>query len=137
MATDKANKPSKPGVPPPNFEWAEEFYEGYANSVYYESSTWDLKLIFGQLDQSEGKVKVVQHSAITVPWTQAKLMIYWLNGQVKAHEIANGKIDIPDSIIPPPLPALTEDLKKMDRNAEAIYNMFGQLRDEFITHIKS
>ena len=129
MATDK------PVVPPASLEFAEEFYEAYANSIYYEASSWDLKLVFGQLDQSGGKVKVVQHSAITVPWTQAKLMVYWLRGQIEAHELANGKIHMPPSIIPPPLPPLTEEMKKSDPNAEAVYAIFNRLRDEFISSL--
>jgi hypothetical protein len=124
-------------VPPASFEFAEEFYEAYANNVYYEASSWDLKLIFGQLDQSEGKVKVVQHSAITVPWTQAKLMVYWLRGQIEAHELANGKVHMPPSLIPPPLPPLTAEMKKSDPNAEAVYAMFHRLREEFISSVKS
>ncbi len=131
MATDK------PVVPPTSLEFAEEFYEAYANSIYYEASSWDLKLIFGQLDQSGGRIRVVQHSAITVPWTQAKLMVYWLKGQIEAHELANGKIHMPPSIIPPPLPPFTEEMKKSDPNAEAVYNIFNRLRDEFISSLKS
>ena len=120
-----------------DFEFADEFYEAYANSILYESSSWDLKLIFGQLDQSGGRIRVVQHSAITVPWTQAKLMVYWLKGQIEAHELANGKIHMPPSIIPPPLPPFTEEMKKSDPNAEAVYNIFNRLRDEFISSLKS
>lgn len=128
MATDK------PVVPNANFEFAEEVYEAYANNVFYETSSWDLKLIFGQLDQSEGRVRVVQHSAITVPWAQAKLMVYWLRGQIEAHELVNGKIHVPSPVIPPPFP-LTEELKKSDPNAEAIYAIFNRLRDEFISSL--
>jgi hypothetical protein len=94
-----------------------------------------LKLIFGQLDQSEGKVRVVQHSAITVPWAQAKLMVYWLKGQIEAHELVNGKIHIPPPVIPPPLPPLTGDMKKSDPNAEPVYAIFSRLRDEFISNL--
>jgi hypothetical protein len=120
---------------PVGFELADEVYEAYANNIYYESSSWDLKLIFGQLDQSEGKVRVVQHSAITVPWAQAKLMVYWLKGQLEAHELVNGKVHIPPPVIPPPLPPLTEEIKKSDPNAEAVYAIFNRLRDEFISNL--
>ncbi|SRR5229473_4023473 len=126
---------NEPVVPSASLELAEEFYEAYANSVYYEGSSWDLKLIFGQLDQREGKAKIVQHSAITVPWTQAKLMLYWLRGQIEAHELANGKIHIPKSIIPGPLPPFDEEMKKLDPNAEAVYAIFKRLRDEFIASL--
>ena len=127
--------PDKPAIPTATFEFANEVYEAYANSIIYEASSWDLKLIFGQLDQSEGKVRIVQHSAITVPWTQAKLMVYWLRGQIEAHELANGKIHIPPPIIPQPLPPLTEEIKKSDPNAEAVYAIFNRLRDEFISSL--
>ena len=126
----------KPVVPPASIEFADEVYEAYANNVFYESSSWDLKLIFGQLDQSEGKIRVVQHSAITLPWPQIKLMVYWLKGQIEAHELKNGKVQIPPPIIPPPLPPLTEELKKTDPNAEEVYAIFNRLRDEFIASLK-
>jgi|SRR5712664_1332709 len=128
MAADK---------PPLTYEPADEFYEAYANNSYFEASAWDLKLIFGQLDQSGGNVKVVQHTAITLPWTQVKLLSYWLRGQVEAHELTNGKIHMPSSIIPPPLPPLTEELKKSDPNAEAVYGIFNRLRDELIASFKT
>jgi len=117
------------------FEFADEFYEAYANSILYESSSWDLKLIFGQLDQTEGAVKVVQHSAITLPRTQVKLMVYWLRGQIEAHELMNGKIHIPPPVIPPPPPPLTEEIKKSDQNAEAVYAIFHRLHKEFIASL--
>ena len=129
MATDK------PIVPEATFELAEEVYETYANNVYYESSSWDLKLIFGQMDQTGGKVRIVQHSAITLPWPLVKLMVYWLRGQVEAHELKNGKIHIPPPIIPPAIP-LTEEIKKSDPNAEAVLAIFNKLREEFISSLK-
>lgn len=130
-------EPNKAIVPTASIEFADEVYEAYANNILYESSSWDLKLIFGQLDQSEGKIKIVKHSAITIPWIQAKLMIYWLRGQIEAHELKNGKIQIPPPVIPPPLPPLTEELKKTDPNAEEVYAIFNRLRDEFIASLKS
>jgi hypothetical protein len=129
--------PEKPVVPVPQATWelADEVYEAYANNVYYESSAWDLKLIFGQLDQTGGKVKIVQHSAITVPWPLVKIMIYWLRGQVEAHEKMNGKIEIPPALIPQALPPITEEIKKSDPNAEAVYAIFNRLRDEFVANL--
>ena len=117
------------------FEFAEEVYEAYANNVLYEASSWDLKLIFGQLDQHEGKSKVVQHSAITVPWPLVKIMVFWLRGQIEAHELMNGKIHIPPPVIPIPPPPLTEEFKKSEPNAEAVYAIFNRLRDEFIASL--
>jgi hypothetical protein len=127
----------KPVAPAAVFEMADDVSEAYANNIYYEASSWDLKLIFGQLDQSGGKAKIELHTAITIPWAQARLMIYWLRGHIEAHELVNGKIDFPPTVIPPPLPPLTEEVKKSEPNAEAIYAIFNRLRDEFIASLKS
>jgi len=125
-------------VTPPQLTYyrTEDFSEDYANNVYYEVSAWDLKLIFGQLDQSEGKVKIAQHTAITLPWAQVKLLSYWLKGQVEAFELSHGKIHMPDAIIPPKLQPLTDELRKQDANADAIYAIFHRLRDELLADIK-
>jgi hypothetical protein len=128
--------PTPTDKPPLVYESAEEFYEAYANNVYFEASAWDLKLIFGQLDQSGGKVKIVQHSAITLPWTQVKLLSYWFRGQVEAHEHINGKIDMPPVILPPEVP-LTEEIKKSDPNAETVWTIFNRLRNELLSSLKS
>jgi hypothetical protein len=125
MASDKSSA----------FEFAEEVYEAYANNVLYEASSWDLKLIFGQLDQHEGKVKVVQHTTITVPWPLVKIMVFWLRGQIEAHELVNGKIHIPPPVIPTPPPPLTEEIKKSEPHAEAVYAIFNRLREEFVASL--
>jgi hypothetical protein len=127
--------PDKPVNPLAQFELADEVYEAYANNVYYEASSWDLKLIFGQLDQSGGKVRIVQHSAITVPWSLVKIMVYWLRGQIEAHELVNGKIHVPPPVIPIAPPLVTEENKKSEPNAEAVYAIFNRLRDEFIANL--
>jgi hypothetical protein len=124
----------KPVFPLAGFELADEVYEAYANHVYYEASSWDLKLVFGQMDQRERPAKIIQHSAITVPWPLVKIMIYWLKGHVEAHELVNGKIHVPPPVIPPPA-LLTEEIKKLDPNAEAVYAMFNRLRDEFVSSL--
>lgn len=134
--------PEKPDKPKATWEFTEDFSEAYANNVYFESSAWDLKLLFGQLDQSgqltqsETKIKTIVHTAITVPWAQAKLMLYWLKGHLEAYEAANGKIQMPASIIPPEFPPLTEELKKSDPNAEKIYTLFTKMRNELLADLK-
>lgn len=118
------------------YEIAEDFTEAYANNVYFETSAWDLKLIFGQLDQSGGKVRTVQHTAITLPWTQVKILSYWLRGHIEAHEMVNGKIPMPPSIIPAEVPLPTKELKESDPNVERIYALFNRLRNELIASLK-
>jgi hypothetical protein len=60
-------------------ELQEDLVSLYANNVMYEASVWDLKLIFGQLDQKvaekqQGQATVDYHSAITLPWSTVKTM---------------------------------------------------------------
>ena len=133
MATNKTDATSSELT----YYRTDDFFEAYANNVYYEVSAWDLKLIFGQLDQSGGEVKVEQHTAITVPWPQIKLLTYWLRGHVEAYELSNGKIQMPPAIIPDRLPPVTEELKKQDPNAEAIYALFNRLREELLASLKA
>ena len=134
--------PEKPDKPKANWEFTDDFSEAYANNVFFEASVWDLKLLFGQLDQSgqltqtEPKIKTVVHSAITVPWTQAKLMLFWLKDNIEAHELAHGTIQLPAPILPIQLPPPSEDIKKQDKNAEAVFAIYNRLRDELLASLK-
>lgn len=125
-----ADESTKPG-----FEISEDFSDAYANHVYYESSTWDLKLIFGQLDQSGKEPKVVQHTAITIPWALAKIASYWLRGIVESQELVNGKISVPNNIIPPELPGPSDEIRQNDPNADAIFGIFKRVRDNLIADL--
>jgi hypothetical protein len=87
---------------PPQVEFArdEDFTALYANSVIAESSVWDLKVIFGILDQSSQPNRIVQHTSINLPWTQIKLLSYLIRANLVIHEIQNGKVCIPAAIMP-------------------------------------
>lgn len=121
--------PSQPAKP--QYEKTPNFISTYANSIYLESSTWDLKLIFGQLDQSEGTITVKQHLAVTIPWTQAKLLLYFLRVHVKAEEMQDGKIHIRSDVRPTETPLPTEEQVK-DPNFMEFYEFVKKLREEFI-----
>jgi Protein of unknown function (DUF3467) len=94
----------------------EIYRERYANNIYFEHSAWDLKLIFGHLDQREGKVVIRQNTAITLPWTQIKLLSDWLRGHLETYELANGKVRIPSNAIPSELAPPTPEQRKSDPN---------------------
>jgi hypothetical protein len=79
----------------------EDFEALYANNVLSEASVWDLKVIFGILDQSVQPNRVMQHTSINLPWTQAKVLSYFLRILLAVHELQNGKISIPAAIVPP------------------------------------
>jgi len=91
---------------PPNIqrEMEEDFASLYANNVVYEPSVWDLKLIFGQLDQKstggEGQATVDYHTAITLPWSVVKLMVYYLRVNLAGHEAETGPVKLPERVLP-------------------------------------
>jgi hypothetical protein len=133
--------PEKPNTPNTVYEFSQDSAEVYGNNVLYESSAWDFKFLFGQLDQSGQviggpvKAKTVIHTAVTVPWPQAKLMLYWLKGHIEAHELVNGKIRMPKNTIPEYL-QLPEEIRKSDPNAEAVFQIFERLRRELVEEQK-
>jgi hypothetical protein len=83
------------------FRRDDDFTSLYANHVQVESSVWDLKTIFGILDQSVQPNQIVQHTSINLPWTQVKLLAYYMRVAIAFHEIENGKIIVPPPVLPP------------------------------------
>lgn len=79
----------------------EDFEALYANNVIAETSVWDMKVIFGILDQSSEPNKIVQHTSVNLPWAQVKLLSYYIRINVLIQESINGKIHLPSSVIPP------------------------------------
>jgi hypothetical protein len=79
----------------------EDFEDVYANNVRFESSVWDLKCMFGQLDLSNTPPEVIQmHTGATIPWTTAKIMAYFMAVNVYLHQTLNGEIKIPKQVMP-------------------------------------
>jgi hypothetical protein len=109
----------------------------YANNVRFEGSVWDLKLLFGELDQSiDGKSNevVVLHTAMTIPWSTAKLGLYYLGLHVALHELEEGKIHINPRVlppVPPPLPPELENNELAKRGHELALKMY----QEFISKL--
>jgi hypothetical protein len=97
---DKATS-GKPTGQPIDYRTADDFVVRYANNTYFEPSLWDLKLIFGQSDQKAGMNVINQHTSITLPWSQVKVVLYFLTSQLAAFEALNGRIQIHTGIIPP------------------------------------
>jgi len=116
-----------------NFDELESLY---ANNVMYESSVWDLKLLFGQLEQTSGSETVDFHTAMTVPWQVAKLMIYFLRLNVAIHEMENGQIRINPRVLPPePAPLLPPEFENNER-AKRVHEMALKLHAEFLAEQK-
>lgn len=102
---EHSTSPNQSSLPPNpqaiTFKREEDFEALYANNVQAEHSIWDLKLIFGILDQSVVPNQVVQHTSINIPWTQVRLLSYWMDVGIAIQEYYNGKIKIPSGIMPP------------------------------------
>jgi hypothetical protein len=120
--------------PPLQFERGDDFESLYANNVQFELSSWDLKMIFGQLDQSGGRVTVKQHTAITIPWTQAKLGLYFLQANIAAYEIIHGKIKVPSDVLPPELPPPLPGTEN-EEPAKTVREMLLKLREQFLANL--
>jgi hypothetical protein len=114
---------------------ADDFVKSYANNAYYESSAWDLTIVFGQLDQPIGSPAIIkQNIAITIPWAQAKLLSYFVRLHVEVNEVQNGKVSIRPDLLPPVPTALTEEEEK-DPNAKRLFELVTRLREELIASL--
>jgi hypothetical protein len=65
-----------------HIEQAEDFVTGYANNIQFEPTSYDLKLVFGELSQTGGKVTIEQHTSMTISWVEAKMLSYFLQIQI-------------------------------------------------------
>ena len=107
---------------------SEEFVSLYANNVRFESSVWDFKLVFGELEQGKGDAFVEQHTAITLSWPQAKVLAYFLTINTMIHQSQNGHVHIPDSVKPlRPDPAGTEN----DPAGKTVVQYLAWIHDQF------
>ena len=84
------------------FERAEDFEDVYANNVRFESSVWDLKAKFGQLDLSNTPPEIIRlHTGVAMPWPTAKIMAYFMAVNVYIHQVEFGEIRVPAQVLPP------------------------------------
>ncbi len=120
-----------PPTPALKYDRADNFIATYANNAFFEASAWDLKIIFGQLDQSSGSIVVKQNVSVTIPWAQAKLALFWLRMQVEAMEVSTGKILLRKDLLPPELPPLTAE-QENDPAAKQFHESYMKAREEFI-----
>lgn len=120
---------------PLEFKHHENYENWYTNNVQYQQSEWDLKLVFGQLDWSTDHYVVEQHTAITMAWLQARLMLYYLSIQVGVYEMSHGKIPIPAGAMPPePIPPTEEQAK--DPASNQIYEYLRKAREQLVAELQ-
>jgi hypothetical protein len=82
-----------------NFVRDEDFTSLYASNVQFESTFWDLKIIFGQVDLA--KQSISQHTAMALSWPVAKLASYFMVANIIFHQAQNGYTALPPSVLPP------------------------------------
>lgn len=123
-------KPSQPSL-----HWGRtaDFDEKYANNVSFESSGWDLKLVFGTLDQGTPDPKTYSptikcHTSIAMPWRQAKLMAYAACMNVLWHERTEGRISV--GAAPPSVEVLVNEIAKQP-GGEKLVELDKMLRAVF------
>jgi hypothetical protein len=110
----------------------DEFFSTYANNVRYESTVYDLRLIFGHVDLEGGKETVLQHTAIAIPWPLVKLLHYFLQINMLFHQAQNGKIVVPPSQIPPEFPLPAGEVAK-NSEIQQVVEMANKIREELIS----
>jgi hypothetical protein len=123
-----------PDRPSLKYERTEDIISEYANNAFLESSAWDMRIVFGQLDQANPKAPVIkQKVAITLPWAQAKLLQYYLQLHIDVEESQDGPIHIRPELIPaePDKPKNENDPRE-----KALYEIIRRRRAEFMASLK-
>jgi hypothetical protein len=106
----------------------DDFTAVYANNFHFELSSWDFKIILGQLTQVSGRPNVEWHTAVTMPWGAAKLLRYLLSLNIAIYEAGSGPIKLQPSAIPPLMVAPSgEDDTEQNR---AFYKLAVRLHNE-------
>jgi hypothetical protein len=130
---DEQEKPKfEISLGPADIHRAPEFVNRYANHVVLQAAIWDVKMLFGQLDQTVGKNAVVQDTAVTLPWTQVKIFSYLLQQQLIAHELQFGRIIVPQGIVAAPQDIPEEVKNQVPVLAEvetAVKSLYGAFLD--------
>lgn len=107
-----------------------EFASVYANVSRFETSAWDLKIFFGQLMQHTSKGYVDWHTAVTMPWTQAKIFSYFLLANLAFHERINGPMAIPATIKPPKPERPSAEMIDKEPGVQEAYEILAQLHSQ-------
>jgi hypothetical protein len=133
MSPKKIETPSPTPIAKSGIELSrvEDFSEAYANNVQLEPSLWDLKLVFGQNDQQVGPNAVVQHTAMTLPWAQVKVLIYALRLALIDQESRSGRVQLKRGLIaefPEQMPKAVRDSGEVsDETWKALRKLYEDL----------
>jgi hypothetical protein len=110
-----------------------DFQSSYANNVQFQPNEIDMKLLFGEMDTS--KMVIEHHTAITMTWLQAKLMLHFLEMQIHVYEMTHGRIQGSSAVYPPEPQPPTGELES-DPTALKIYEYMKINREQFVESLK-
>ena len=96
MADD--DKTTTPQIP--TFRRSKEICQRYANNVQFETTVWDMKIVFGEVDQFADPAVIEQHTTITLSWLEAKIMAYYLVVNLALYQAKHGSIPVPPLVLP-------------------------------------
>jgi hypothetical protein len=99
----------------------------YANNTTFEVSAWDLKIFFGQLDQRLTKMSTDWHTAMTMPWAQARLLEYYLRLNILFYEKKYGPITLPPQVVPQAFPYPTKEQIESDPQAVELWEAYRKV----------
>ena len=116
--------------PKPTFSRAPGCTELYANNVNFESSVWDLHMIFGVFDQTPDAAPFKQLGSVRIPWRQAKIMAYMLAMNIAFHETSNGAINVAPGLAPPDIAKFVEEHFPNDPKSTEMAERINRIRAE-------
>jgi hypothetical protein len=101
----------------------ESIHAVYANNTRFESSVWDLRLLFGQYRQGE----IDWHTSVTLPWQQAKLMMYYLRLNIAFYESSGGPLEVPPTMKPSQPTFPTDEELQTDPGSMKLYEAYNKV----------
>ena len=101
MSQQNPNQPQD-SQPQLNLTKAENYRDGYANSVQVRMSVWDFFLVFGTMHQSSpDEVKIDNFQGIYLSPQQAKALLNVLGHNLAQYEKTFGELALEPNYVPP------------------------------------
>lgn len=129
-AEPKGGPSQKRTLPPPTVKSSDKPISRYASNVMFDNNFWNARLIFGELMSEGDKPVIEQHTTITLPWVQAKILAGYLWLNVFSHERLHGEIKVPEAFYPslPTAPPGTpkEEVELVRERIEQVREFLGE-----------
>ncbi|HEY3929142.1 MAG TPA: DUF3467 domain-containing protein [Candidatus Koribacter sp.] len=98
MADEKHEKKVK-GLPI-HVRQAPDMRYTYANNVYFDTSAFDVKMMFGEMRRDSTSVFIRQDTSVTMTWEEAKITAIYLALNVIGHEDTHGPLCLKEGVRP-------------------------------------